>query len=615
MTIKSDIEIAQEAKPLPITDIADACGMDGAYIEQYGRYKAKIDNRFLKETNRPDGKLVLVTAITPTPAGEGKTTTTVGLADGLRRIGRNAVVALREPSLGPVFGIKGGAAGGGYAQVVPMEDINLHFTGDFHAIGAANNLLAAMLDNHIQQGNALGIDVKRITWRRCVDMNDRQLRSIVDGLGGRMQGVPREDGFDITVASEVMAVLCLASDIPDLKARLGRIVVGYTYDDAPVTAADLKAAGAMAALLKDALKPNLVQTLEHTPALIHGGPFANIAHGCNSVTATRMALKLGDYAITEAGFGADLGAEKFLDIKCRMAGLKPDAVVVVATVRALKHHGGAARAELGREDLAALERGLPNLLQHVDNIKNVFGLPCVVAINAFPTDTAAELKLVEEKCRELGVSVALSEVWAKGGAGGTALAEEVVRLCEQPSDFRYSYALGGSIEEKLETICRRIYHADGVVLTPAAQKQARRLTELGFGELPICMAKTQYSFSDDPSLLGAPRGFTVTVRNLKVSAGAGFLVALTGDIMTMPGLPKVPAAERINGDENGRISGLFWTLWDGKQNRRPGICRTAGPTTKEIYGTKRPPGRAAALCVLKRGRITVPGRSWPWRSS
>ena len=557
MTIKSDIEIAQEAKPLPITDIADACGMDGAYIEQYGRYKAKIDNRFLKETNRPDGKLVLVTAITPTPAGEGKTTTTVGLADGLRRIGRNAVVALREPSLGPVFGIKGGAAGGGYAQVVPMEDINLHFTGDFHAIGAANNLLAAMLDNHIQQGNALGIDVKRITWRRCVDMNDRQLRSIVDGLGGRMQGVPREDGFDITVASEVMAVLCLASDIPDLKARLGRIVVGYTYDDAPVTAADLKAAGAMAALLKDALKPNLVQTLEHTPALIHGGPFANIAHGCNSVTATRMALKLGDYAITEAGFGADLGAEKFLDIKCRMAGLKPDAVVVVATVRALKHHGGAARAERGREDLAALERGLPNLLQHVDNIKNVFGLPCVVAINAFPTDTAAELRLVEEKCRELGVSVALSEVWAKGGAGGTALAEEVVRLCEQPSDFRYSYALGGSIEEKLETICRRIYHADGVVLTPAAQKQARRLTELGFGELPICMAKTQYSFSDDPSLLGAPRGFTVTVRNLKVSAGAGFLVALTGDIMTMPGLPKVPAAERIDVDENGRISGLF----------------------------------------------------------
>ena len=557
MTIKSDIEIAQEAQPLPITDIADACGVDGAYVEQYGRYKAKIDNRFLKETDRPDGKLVLVTAITPTPAGEGKTTTTVGLADGLRRIGKNAVVALREPSLGPVFGIKGGAAGGGYAQVIPMEDINLHFTGDFHAIGAANNLLAAMLDNHIQQGNALGIDPKQITWRRCVDMNDRQLRNIVDGLGGRMQGVPREDGFDITVASEVMAVLCLASDIPDLKARLGRIIVGYTYAGAPVTAHDLKAEGAMAALLKDALKPNLVQTLEHTPALIHGGPFANIAHGCNSVTATRMALKLGDYAVTEAGFGADLGAEKFLDIKCRMAGLKPDAVVVVATVRALKHHGGAAKAELGREDLAALERGLPNLLQHVDNIKNVFGLPCVVAVNAFPTDTAAELKLVEEKCRELGVNAALSEVWAKGGAGGTALAEEVVRLCEQPSDFRYSYALEGSIEEKLETICRRVYHADGVALTPAAQKQARRLTELGFGELPICMAKTQYSFSDDPSLLGAPRGFTVTVRNLKVSAGAGFLVALTGDIMTMPGLPKVPAAERIDVDENGRISGLF----------------------------------------------------------
>ena len=557
MTIKSDIEIAQEAQPLPITDIADACGVDGAYVEQYGRYKAKIDNRFLKETDRPDGKLVLVTAITPTPAGEGKTTTTVGLADGLRRIGKNAVVALREPSLGPVFGIKGGAAGGGHAQVIPMEDINLHFTGDFHAIGAANNLLAAMLDNHIQQGNALGIDPKQITWRRCVDMNDRQLRNIVDGLGGRMQGVPREDGFDITVASEVMAVLCLASDIPDLKARLGRIIVGYTYAGAPVTAHDLKAEGAMAALLKDALKPNLVQTLEHTPALIHGGPFANIAHGCNSVTATRMALKLGDYAVTEAGFGADLGAEKFLDIKCRMAGLKPDAVVVVATVRALKHHGGAAKAELGREDLAALERGLPNLLQHVDNIKNVFGLPCVVAVNAFPTDTAAELKLVEEKCRELGVNAALSEVWAKGGAGGTALAEEVVRLCEQPSDFRYSYALEGSIEEKLETICRRVYHADGVALTPAAQKQARRLTELGFGELPICMAKTQYSFSDDPSLLGAPRGFTVTVRNLKVSAGAGFLVALTGDIMTMPGLPKVPAAERIDVDENGRISGLF----------------------------------------------------------
>ena len=556
MNVKSDIEIAQSASMLPIQEVAAKLGLTEDMLETYGRYKAKVDVRALQDLPRR-AKLVLVTAISPTPAGEGKTTTSVGLADALNRIGKRTVVCLREPSLGPVFGVKGGAAGGGYAQVVPMEDINLHFTGDFHAIGAANNLLAAMLDNHIQQGNALGIDVKRITWRRCVDMNDRQLRSIVDGLGGRMQGVPREDGFDITVASEVMAVLCLASDIPDLKARLGRIVVGYTYDDAPVTAADLKAAGAMAALLKDALKPNLVQTLEHTPALIHGGPFANIAHGCNSIMATRMAMRFGDVAITEAGFGADLGAEKFLDIKCRMTGVRPSAVVVVATVRALKHHGGAARAELGREDLAALERGLPNLLQHVDNIKNVFGLPCVVAINAFPTDTAAELKLVEEKCRELGVSVALSEVWAKGGAGGTALAEEVVRLCEQPSDFRYSYALGGSIEEKLETICRRIYHADGVVLTPAAQKQARRLTELGFGELPICMAKTQYSFSDDPSLLGAPRGFTVTVRNLKVSAGAGFLVALTGDIMTMPGLPKVPAAERIDVDENGRISGLF----------------------------------------------------------
>ena len=557
MTIKSDIEIAQAAEPLPIAAVAEACGVGEAYLEQYGRYKAKIDNKYLKETGRPDGKLVLVTAITPTPAGEGKTTTTVGLADGLRKIGKSAVVALREPSLGPVFGIKGGAAGGGYAQVIPMEDINLHFTGDFHAIGAANNLLAAMLDNHIQQGNALGIDPKQITWRRCVDMNDRQLRNIVDGLGGRMQGVPREDGFDITVASEVMAVLCLAADIPDLKARLGRIIVGYTYAGDPVTARDLKAEGAMAALLKDALKPNLVQTLEHTPALIHGGPFANIAHGCNSVTATRMALKLGDYAITEAGFGADLGAEKFLDIKCRMAGLKPDAVVMVATVRALKHHGGAAKADLGKEDLAALERGLPNLLQHVDNIKNVFGLPCVVAVNAFPTDTAAELRLVEDKCRELGVRVALSEVWAKGGEGGRALAEEVVRLCGQPSDFRYSYDLDGSIEDKLEAICRRVYRADGVALTPAAKKQAQRLTELGFGRLPICMAKTQYSFSDDPALLGAPRGFTVTVRNLKVSAGAGFLVALTGDIMTMPGLPKVPAAEKIDVDEDGRISGLF----------------------------------------------------------
>ena len=557
MTIKSDIEIAQKAQPLPITDIADACGVDGAYVEQYGRYKAKIDNRFLKETDRPDGKLVLVTAITPTPAGEGKTTTTVGLADGLRRIGKNAVVALREPSLGPVFGIKGGAAGGGYAQVIPMEDINLHFTGDFHAIGAANNLLAAMLDNHIQQGNALGIDPKQITWKRAVDMNDRQLRHIVDGLGGRMQGVPREDGFEITVASEVMAVLCLASDITDLKARLARIIVGYTYDGKPVTAHDLKAEGAMAALLKDALKPNLVQTLEGTPAFIHGGPFANIAHGCNSITATRMALKCADYVVTEAGFAADLGAEKFLDIKFRMANLKPGAVVIVATVRALKYHGGVPKAELNNENLKALEAGLPNLLQHVSNIKNVFGLPCVVAINAFPTDTKAELDMVEAKCKELGVNVALSEVWAKGGEGGKTLATEVVRLCEQPNDFHQSYELESSIMDKLNAICTKVYHADGVQLVGNAVKQIKQIEELGFGSLPICMAKTQYSFSDDPSLLGAPSGFTVTVRNLKVCAGAGFIVALTGDIMTMPGLPKVPSAEKIDVDENGVISGLF----------------------------------------------------------
>ena len=558
MEIKTDIQIAQEATPLKITEVAKSCGIDEKYIEQYGNYKAKIDYQLLRDdAEKPDGKLILVTAITPTPAGEGKTTTSVGLADGLRKIGKNAVVALREPSLGPVFGVKGGAAGGGYAQVVPMEDINLHFTGDFHAIGAANNLLAAMLDNHIQQGNQLGIDVKQITWKRAVDMNDRQLRHIVDGLGGKMQGVPREDGFDITVASEVMAVLCLASDISDLKARLGRMIVAYTYDGKPVTAHDLKAEGAMAALLKDALKPNLVQTLEHTPAFIHGGPFANIAHGCNSVTATRMALKIGDYAVTEAGFAADLGAEKFLDIKCRLAGLKPSAVVIVATVRALKYHGGVPKPELNHENLEALEKGLPNLLQHVDNIKNVFGLPCVVAINAFPTDTKAELDLVEKKCNELGVNVALSEVWAKGGEGGKALAEEVVRLCGEPNSFRQSYELESSIEEKLETICKRIYHADGVVLTANAKKQAKQLTELGFDKLPICMAKTQYSFSDDPALLGAPRGFTVPVRNLKVSAGAGFLVALTGDIMTMPGLPKVPAAEKIDVDENGKISGLF----------------------------------------------------------
>lgn len=558
MGYKTDIEIAQENTPLKITKVAEAAGIDERYLELYGNYKAKVDYALLKDNaSRPDGKLILVTAINPTPAGEGKTTTTVGLADGMRRLGKNAVVALREPSLGPVFGIKGGAAGGGYAQVVPMEDINLHFTGDFHAIGAANNLLAAMLDNHIQQGNALGIDPKQITWKRAVDMNDRQLRNIVDGLGGRVNGVPREDGFDITVASEVMAILCLASDITDLKARLGRIIVGYSYDGKPVTAHELKAEGAMAALLRDALKPNLVQTLEHTPAFVHGGPFANIAHGCNSVTATKMAMKLGDYAITEAGFGADLGAEKFLDIKCRMAGIRPSAVVIVATVRALKHHGGVAKTELNNENLEALKAGLPNLLRHVDNIKNVYKLPCVVAINAFPTDTEAELKLVEDECRALGVNVALSEVWAKGGEGGTALAKEVIKLCEEPNEFTYSYELNGSIEDKLEAICRNVYRADGVILTPNAKKQAKQLTELGFDKMPVCVAKTQYSFSDDASLLGAPEGFTVTVRNIKISAGAGFIVALTGDIMTMPGLPKSPAAERIDVDENGRITGLF----------------------------------------------------------
>ncbi len=556
--MRTDIEIAQACPMRPITDIAAKAGVDEKYLEPYGRYKAKVDYQLLRDlADKPDGKLILVTAITPTPAGEGKTTTSVGLTDGLRKIGKNAIVALREPSLGPVFGVKGGAAGGGYAQVVPMEDINLHFTGDFHAIGAANNLLAAMLDNHIQQGNALGIDPKQITWKRAVDMNDRQLRHIVDGLGGKVQGVPREDGFEITVASEVMAVLCLASDITDLKARLARIIVGYTYDGKPVTAHDLKAEGAMAALLKDALKPNLVQTLEGTPAFIHGGPFANIAHGCNSITATRMALKLGDYAVTEAGFAADLGAEKFLDIKCRMAGFHPSAVVIVATVRALKYHGGVAKADLNNENLEALEKGLPNLLQHVDNIKNVFGLPCVVAINAFPTDTKAELDLVEKRCSELGVNVALSEVWAKGGEGGMALAEEVVRLCEQPNDFRCSYELDLPIEEKIRAIAKRVYHAKHLLLLPAAKKKAQQLTELGFDKLPICVAKTQYSFSDDPTLLGAPEGFTVTVRNLKVSAGAGFIVAYTGDIMTMPGLPRVPAAERIDVDENGVISGLF----------------------------------------------------------
>ena len=556
----TDIEIAQQCRMHTIADIAATAGIDESYLEQYGRYKAKIDPQLLKDrAERPDGKLILVTAINPTPAGEGKTTTSVGLADSLRKIGKNAVAALREPSLGPVFGVKGGAAGGGYAQVVPMEDINLHFTGDFHAIGAANNLLAAMLDNHIQQGNALGIDVKQITWKRCVDMNDRQLRQIVDGLGGRIQGVPREDGFDITVASEVMAVLCLASDITDLKARLGRMIVAYTFDGKPVTAHDLKAEGAMTALLKDALKPNLVQTLEGTPTLIHGGPFANIAHGCNSVTATRMALKLGDYVVTEAGFGADLGAEKFLDIKCRLAGLRPNAVVIVATVRALKSHGGVPKAELNTENLDALEKGLPNLLHHVNTIRSTYHLPCVVAINAFPTDTEAELRLVEDKCRELGVRAVLSEVWAKGGEGGKALAEEVVRLCEQPctEEFTFSYPTDTTLVNKLNAIVQRVYGGAQAVLTPAAQKQAERLTELGFGDLPVCMAKTQYSLSDDPTLLGAPKDFAVTVRSLKVSAGAGFIVALTGEIMTMPGLPKVPAAEKIDVDENGRITGLF----------------------------------------------------------
>ena len=555
---KSDIEIAQETAPLKIAEVAKAAEIPEEYLELYGNYKAKIDFRYLKDnTDTPDGKLILVTAINPTPAGEGKTTTSVGLADGLRRIGKKSVLALREPSLGPVFGVKGGAAGGGYAQVIPMEDINLHFTGDFHAIGAANNLLAAMLDNHIQQGNVLGIDPKQITWRRAVDMNDRQLRNIIDGLGGKAHGVPREDGFDITVASEIMAVFCLASDIMDLKSRLARIVVAYTYDGKPVTAHDLKAEGAMATLLKDALKPNLVQTLEHTPAFIHGGPFANIAHGCNSVMATRMALKCGDYCVTEAGFGADLGAEKFLDIKCRMAGLKPDAVVIVATVRALKSHGGVPKAELGNENLDAVKAGLPNLLQHVDNIKNVFGLPCVVAINAFPTDTEAELKLVYDECVKLGVNAVLSEVWAKGGEGGRALAEEVVRLCDQPSKLSFSYDTDMSIEDKLDAICRKIYHANGVNLTAGAKKQLEKLNELGFDKLPICMAKTQYSFTDNEKLLGAPKDFEITVRNLKVSAGAGFIVALTGEIMTMPGLPKVPAAEKIDVDENGKITGLF----------------------------------------------------------
>ena len=558
MAYLSDIEIAQGCVMQPITEIAKKAGIDDKYLEQYGKYKAKIDLSLAKETNKIDGKLILVTAITPTPAGEGKTTTTIGLADGMSRIGKNVCVALREPSLGPVFGIKGGAAGGGYAQVVPMEDINLHFTGDFHAIGAANNLLAAMLDNHIQQGNALGIDVKKITWKRCVDMNDRQLRNVINGLGGRMNGVPREDGFDITVASEIMAVLCLASDITDLKERLSKIIVGYTYDDKPVTCADIKAQGAMTALLKDAIKPNLVQTLEGTPALVHGGPFANIAHGCNSVTATKMALKLADYAITEAGFGADLGAEKFLDIKCRMAGLTPSAVVVVATVRALKMHGGLPKTALGDEDLAALEKGIPNLLRHVSNIKNVYKLPCVVAVNRFPTDTDNEINFIIKKCKELGVNVVLSTVWADGGKGGEELAKEVVRLCEEEKgDFTFSYELDTTIEEKITAVTQKIYGGDGVIITPAAQKQIDMLTALGFDKCPICVAKTQYSFSDDALKLGAPDNFKITVKNVKISAGAGFIVVLTGDIMTMPGLPKVPAAEKIDVDENGMITGLF----------------------------------------------------------
>ncbi len=555
--MKTDIEIAQACEMRPINEIAASIGIDEKYTEQYGRYKAKIDLSYLKESTRPDGKLVLVTAITPTPAGEGKTTTTIGLADGLKRTGRRVAVALREPSLGPVFGIKGGAAGGGYAQVVPMEDINLHFTGDFHAIGAANNLLAAMLDNHIHQGNSLNIDVRRITWKRCVDMNDRQLRFITDGLGGRTNGMPREDGFDITVASEIMAILCLSESISDLKERLARIIVGYTYDGKPVTCRELKAQGAMTALLKDAIKPNIVQTLEGTPAFVHGGPFANIAHGCNSVLATRMALKSADYAITEAGFGADLGAEKFLDIKCRIAKLKPSAVVIVATVRALKMHGGLAKSELNEEDLVALEKGMPNLLRHVSNIKDVYKLPSVVAVNRFPTDTQAEIDLIIEKCKELGVNVVLSDVWAKGSLGAVELADEVVRLCERENDFTYSYETEKPIKDKIESIVKKVYRGNGVSFTGNALKQIAELEALGFENLPVCIAKTQYSFSDDPTKLGAPDNFTVTVKNVKVSAGAGFIVVLTGDILTMPGLPKVPAAENIDIDDNGKITGLF----------------------------------------------------------
>ncbi len=554
----TDIEIARRCEMKPITEIAESAGIAEEYIEQYGRYKAKLDLSLLDRADKKQGKLILVTAMTPTPAGEGKTTTTIGLADGLRRLGKSVTVALREPSLGPVFGVKGGAAGGGYAQVVPMEDINLHFTGDFHAIGAANNLLAAMLDNHIQQGNALGIDVRRICWKRCVDMNDRQLRNIVDGLGGKPNGTPREDGFDITVASEIMAILCLASSLSDLKERLGRIVVAYSFEGKPVTAKDLKAVGAMAVLLKDAIKPNLVQTLEGTPAIVHGGPFANIAHGCNSVIATKTALSLSDYAVTEAGFGADLGAEKFLDIKCRMANLTPSAAVIVATVRALKMHGGLAKSRLGAEDLAALEKGIPNLLRHVSNIKNVYGLPCVVAVNRFPTDTDREIEYIVSRCKELNVNVILSTVWADGGKGGMALAEEVVRLCtEKKPDFKFCYDAELSVEEKLNAVVCKVYGGKGVKLLPAAKRQIAELDKLGYGKLPVCIAKTQYSFSDDASKLGAPTDFEVSVRNVKVSAGAGFTVALTGDIMTMPGLPKVPAAEGIDIDSSGNITGLF----------------------------------------------------------
>lgn len=558
MTVRSDIEIAQEAELQPIVNIAGKLGLGEDDIDHYGKYKAKVDYNLLKKyRDKPDGKLILVTAINPTPAGEGKTTTTIGLGDALTRLGKKTMIALREPSLGPVFGIKGGAAGGGYAQVVPMEDINLHFTGDIHAVGAANNLLAAMLDNHIYQGNELNVDTRRITWRRCLDMNDRQLRNIVNGLGGRTNGVPREDGFDITVASEIMAIFCLAGDLMDLKQRLSKVIVAYTRDGKPVTAGDLKAQGALAALLKEALKPNLVQTLEHTPAFVHGGPFANIAHGCNSVVATKLALKLADYVVTEAGFGADLGAEKFIDIKCRMAGLNPRAVVIVASVRALKHHGGAPKAELGKENIENLKKGIPNLLKHIENITRKFGLPAVVAINRFPTDTERELEIIEQECRKAGANVALSEVWAKGGKGGENLARQVLKLTQQENSFRFAYDVRTGIAEKIETIAREIYGAEGVDFTSSALKEINMIEELGYREVPVCMAKTQYSLSDDPTKLGRPENFRITVRNVRISAGAGFVVALTGDIMTMPGLPKRPAAEMIDVDESGRISGLF----------------------------------------------------------